>query len=680
MSGPLQFADANTKADAVDEGLLGGASAARFLPEDANYVDDDVTRRMVLLDVLPVIEGERQDRTGLTAEWESIRRMEHQQHDENQKYKGRSNAYLPVWNKNLNTITSNLTRGVFPSEDYMAVAATDQGNAPNADAIKQYLQYEFDTVARLRTSLKPFMRQLAAYGTSVLKHMYWKELRSVGAVKKFGPAELNQLTHGFENKSYCEGLRVSVRSLFNWFVYPSTAASLDEAQVVFETIDVSRDFVEAMMHKGQWSKEACAALLETGPQGDSEHDAAQQALLADVGSSAGSPGRNHPRFGAIFTVIEAWTYLKLPKKAYLPGEDTNRPLPVKLVLCNDVVLEVRRNPYYHQRPPYEVARMNVTPGFFYGSGFGKVTRFPQYLANDFANQTNDNGVYMLNPFAKVNPGMMVRPIPSMRPGAVAYCTDPNAITFDRPPVEQVQYGLQMLSTYVGMAQDFGGAPPTLQGIGGGRAGKTATQAQILQRQAVIPLQDIVEDIEVDVMVPLMRATWQNAMQYRQAPVMAAIAGLPITITPTLLAIPDAEFRWLASSQAANQQMRAQQAMAFVQTAVPLVPLLMQQGKMFDPTPVLRRIYSDALGFKDFDQVIRPLSPEEQMLLQQQQMAAAGPEGGPAANEDRVRSPTEQAAGGGEEPVADDGNDEFMAMREQADEMAAMYGGGGPAIE
>src|SRR6202012_4223415 len=97
---------------------------------------------------------------------------------------------------------------------------------------------------------------------------------------------------------------------------------------------------------------------------------------------------------------------------------------------------VGRNPFWHQRPPYLYARMNVEPGFFYGYGFGRVVRGLQYLTNDFANQTNDVGIIGLNPYTLVNTSMLAGPLRPLKPGAAIETTNVNeAVKWDRPPVE-----------------------------------------------------------------------------------------------------------------------------------------------------------------------------------------------------------------------------------------------------
>src|SRR6185436_9060199 len=116
--------------------------------------------------------------------------------------------------------------------------------------------------------------------------------------------------------------------------------------------------------------------------------------------------------------------------------------------------------------------------------------------------------------------------------------------FDRPPVEMIEYAQMMVNVLMGMNQDHSGSPAQSQGLMGGKSAKTATQAQLLEKNAMTPLQDQVEDIEIGVMIPLMRACWMYAQQWRKQEVIAMVAGHPIVVNPADLII-DPEFRWLA---------------------------------------------------------------------------------------------------------------------------------------
>jgi hypothetical protein len=638
------------------------------LPTPRNCAADVEVMDYVTSTLAPVLDWTRLNRGALEEEWRAIRRMELMTHDSNQRYKGRSNAYLPVYLRALNTQVAQLSKGLFPSDEYMDVVSrhSDAQASLAAKAVKAYLQYDFDRVAKLRSNIKPFLRQLVAYGNSVIKFDYRKKPVMEGRAQQDGE-------YAFLPTMY-EGLRVSTRSIFNTYVYPMTADSMDEVAVLFEDIDVPRSFIDEQFRLGRWLKTEKDS-AQNAPE-PSQHQMNRQELLS---TGAGSSSTVGPMTGSkldVRTLSEVWVYMKLPKDQYLPGEDPASNLLAKVIMAGTTAVEVIRCPFFHQRIPYLWARQNTSPGLFYGHLVGRAIAPAQYLANDFANQTNDCGNYALNPIVKVNPGMMAGPMPPLAPGRVIPLTNiDEGMKFDRPPGELIQWGSQITNQWIGYGQDLSGTPPVLQGAAD--AG-TATSTQILQRNASAPLQDVVEDLENDVMEPLMYGAWCNAQQFRDGDVMTQVAGTTLKVTPKDLII-DADFRWLAANQAANQQQRASQTVQFLQALEPLIPVLAQQGKQVNVEPLLERMYVDGMGFRNWDQIIVPAPPPPPPMPGQPPGQPGMPPGAPPSPggvpaPQAPLSALSQIPGAGNQPMAPGEGDDYGAVRDQANELAAMAGG------
>lgn len=678
----VPISDVSVREEAgADMQMAQGVDAPKQLQ---NFAGDETTKQFILANVVPMITEVKARRKGLEEEWHAIRRMDVLVHDEGKKYNGRSNAYVPVFSRTLNTVVSALSKGLFPSDDYMDVYDRGAGDTEKARALKAYMQYEFESVARLRTKIKPFLRQFAAFGNAVLKFGYNKDLRMVGRTRVFGA---DGMLPTFEKEDYCEGLTVSARNIFNFYVYPETAEDLASAILVAEDVDVPRSYMLHMKEKRRWLNVDEGINQPNSVMADN----IRSRVLADTADLATANMFATNEVAAVQTLTEVYTLMKLPRSAYFEDEIPGAPIPVRIVLAGTVPMVIERNQFFHQSPPYLVARQMVTAGSFYGQGVGRLVRHLQYLTNDFTNQANDVGIYALNPIQVVNPAYIAGPLPPIKPGVVWKTTDiQQGIKFERPPVDIVNIGSQLMGQYIGMVQDFGGAPSVLQGTGAGKAAKTATGAQILQRNALSPLQDLVEDIENDVLVPLMRGTWRNAMQFRERPVMLRVMGAPIQITPEDLAI-DAEFRWIASSQSANKQVQTQNMIQFMQSLLPIMPLLQANGYMVNPEPILRRVFNDGFGFRGFDQVVfkmpqQPMAPGMPGAPVDPAMAGGVPGGMPQgmppgtpgqggvgvgpSDADRIRSALEQLTGEPVEAVPGEGED-FMEVRAQADELAAL---------
>lgn len=637
------------------------------IPATRNCASDEGTQLYVQATLWPVLDWTRANRTQLEEEWRRIRRMELMVHDEQRRYRGRSNAYLPVYLRALNTQVSQLSRGLFPSDEYMDVCArqNEKTSATAAKAVKAYLQWEFDRVAKLRTNIKPFLRQFAAYGNSVLKYDYKKCTNYEG--RRLHQATPQDAEYGFL-PTMNEGLQVSTRSIFSTYVYPMTADNIDEVQVLFEDVDVPRSFIEERGRAKKWLYLEQALNAPENPY----HLMNRQELLSSAAGAASTVG---PMIGSpldIRTLTEVWVYMKLPPDQYLPSEDPESNLLAKVTMAGQIAVEVIRCPFFHQKIPYLWARQNTTPGLFYGHLIGRAITPAQLLANDFVNQTNDCGAYTLNPIVKVNPGMMAGPMPPLAPGRVIPLSNiDEGMKFDRPPGELIQYGMQLTNQWISYGQDLSGTPPVLQG---NTASNTATSTQILQRNASTPLQDIVEDIENDVMEPLMYGAWCNAQQFRDTDIFINVAGENLRITPKDLVL-DADFRWLAANQAANQQQRASQAIQFLSALQPMIPILAQQGKQINPEPILKRAYIDGMGFRDWDQVIIPMPPPPPQLPPSALPPGAPPPPNSTPNHQQPISALSQIPGGDPHtPMAPGEGDDYGAVRDHANELAAMMGG------
>lgn len=669
----------------VDPTTVGGARAVDVLPRIRNCADDEDCLQFVRSQIVPVMEYTRQNRQQMEEEWRAIRRMETLRHDEGRRYFGRSDAYIPAWARTHQTLVSSLSRGLFPSDEYMDVADRGTGDPERGKPVKVYLQWELEKNARIRTTIKPLIKQLVSYGIGIQKYWYKRQISHQGRVRRVPDvANLASAHPTFRKQIMHDGLAVSTRSAYYCYFYPVTADSMEDVTMMFEDVDVPLGFALDMVRKKVWLNEQAVRSAPTPPT-HNVNQADQITATQGLTAPPSSPFQGN-EVADVRVYTECWVYMPLPKDQYVGDEEVGEWLPARIVFAGTEPVSISRNPFWHQRPPYNVARLNQETGAFYGYGYGRMGRALQYLTNDFANQTNDCGIYSLNPIVFVNPGALAGPLRPLAPGVPWYMNDINeGAKFEHPDVDLIQAGLTMFNTFMGLIQDQLGAPPQMQGFGGGKGAKTATQSQILQRNAMMPLQDQVEDIERDVMIPLMFGAWTLGQQYREEAVMVAVAGQSIRVDPSDLAI-DPEFRWLASSQAQNNQMRAQLATQFMQALLPFIPVLNQIGYIVDPTPMFRRIYTDGFGYRGFSEFIRPAQaapggmglsgglPSNVVPLNPGAQAGVRAEQG-----DRARSALEQLGAMFDGDAVPGEAEDFMDVRAQADQMAAQqgasYGGG-----
>lgn len=656
----------------------GGPAPMYAGPDSAtNFVTDETSRQWVEQNVVSLVQYARDDGASQRDEWSKIRRMANLVRDETAAYQGQSEAYLPVYQKALETQVANLSQGLFPSDSYLDLECADPALEANTQANKVWMMHQLERSAKLRAEIKPFLRSLKNYGLGVAKLWWERPATPIKRSKLARTPGIEQLLYNYGNAQpwTCEGARFKARSVFSWYVWPTTVCSVDEASLVFEDIQVSQQFINQMAAKGIWKN---TEDISSGT--DLDANTALQETLSEVrGSSTTAADANRGELGTWRMVTECWTRMPVPKALYTPNETPGDPVPVKIVLAGGVVLEIRRNPFWHQKPPYVIQKMNENADIFATTGMGRGFLSLQGLINDFVNQTNDNGIYGLNPIIKRNPNLMVGPMLPLKPGRTYDVTDPSGIVFDRPPIEQMQYGLMILNQLITYANDFNGVPSVLQGSGAKGGAKTATGAQILQGNVKGEMQDMVEEIELRVLEPVMEMIHSLGQQYEAAERYFTISGgEKIQFNRTML---EGEYlwKWVASSQAVNRQMRAQQSTSFAQLTASLQPLLQAQGKMFDPEPLLRRIYEDGLGMRNFDRIIKamPMAPPGIPGMGGPPGAPPGA-GGPPAPQD-PRSAVDQAGGGGEATEMVPGEGEALGeVRAEANANSAILGalGGG----
>lgn len=657
-----------------DDADMGGVAdeASVAVDDDRNYALDEGVKAYFMQHIYQVLMQTRQNMISLHEEWKSVARMTTMSHDSTRRYVGRSDVYIPSYAKAKGTLISAIMQGLFPSDDFMNVSdreRPDQANQPNALATKTYIQWEFEKNAHLKAHVRQGVGERIDYGHWILKFWYAKE--SVGfrqgrlARGAISDAMTKPLTYE-EYKSYRkrEGLRVSVRSVYDWYIYPLNINEIDEATLIFEDIDVSLGFIKERGRTKEWENVEYAINAPV----ISEHNNTQQERQIEQSNSTDSQSQYADSdIGAIRTMTEIWCNVRLPDKAYMTDEP-KIPIPCKLVVAGDVLLQVIRNPFWFQCHPYLVDRDDPKPGHFFSKGTGKHIKGLQALVNDFTNQMNDNGTMGMNPMVIANPSTLASPITPIKPGGVWYTTDvANGIKFDRPPIEQIQYGMNLVQLYAGMIADHAGAPPVLQGTKGG---STATSTQILAKNAANPLKDVIEDIETNIMDPLMFGAWVLGQQYRDEEFMMQVMGDTGGWRPKSMKrgdlLGDFVFQWLASSQAANAAQRAEQAIRILQTMTPpVIQQLMQQGWVVDFQPLLKRLYQDALGYRDFDQFIK--KPVQQMGPGGQPMPPGGQP--PMPGQNPMQSAVTQAPGadGQEQQMANGEGDTLGPLRQMVEQ-------------
>lgn len=640
-------------------------------PKRKNWAADARVRDRLKHEVFPLLAIIRQRRAPLNEMWARMLRVWTLEH-ETQGYAGRSNIYVPAGKKGAETLVSQLVRGTFPGDDNFNVEAREV--APSTRAllqqqalkVKEVLKQRIERVAHVRSNAEVFYRQLVVTGNSPVKIYYDRRV-----VK--GKRRRPRLDESFglpEDSDFVlyDGPVFKTVDASCFYAWPEDASSIDDCELIFEDMTVP---VSGLMQKAREGKyylpevEAMAGGSRISELQQATRDKLQAQGFSSPQDSAKGKGWELGDITEVYFNFD-------PEAEERIGE--SRPVPFLVTFSgNGHVLRAIENPWWHKRPPYRLGRMGTQQGRLWGTGYVEAIRELNLLLNDQTNQGMDCGTWALNPMVITNPNVIQGALGDLEPGLEVPVTDiNNALRFERPPVELIQASSILTTQTMAWLQDFMGAPPVLQGGSApGRAFRTATGIGTAQANAQLPLQEVVRLCEEDVWQEMLYYFWALDQQFAEDDFLLFFDGQTERVAPRDLA-GDWWFRWMASSQTANQAVKGGQITTALQvlTSPPILMALKSNGLRFNPAPLIRRLYQEVYGFRDVDQV-----------LIQEAVQGVAPAAAPGLPPE-VGAPAEQSAAGGVDLLG--GNPELMGNRLDANAIAAELGGalggvGGPGI-
>lgn len=531
-----------------------------------NYAKREALRDRVRAEVIPRCKEIRDRRQPLELQWASYHKTWTMEH-EDQGYMGRSDIYLPAANKVVETLVSQLVAATFPGDEFFSVEAEKSAWQRMAADVKA-LEMQRVRAANVRGSGEAFYRQLLIKGNSPAR-IHWASKKKRGKLRKkaFGADKaLELLTQGPEDHEYTlfDGPMFTPLPAEDVYMWPENLSNPDEAEIVFEANSTTKKALRfAAKAHGRY-------LLEEVEQiGDKERDDSKARNDQLRLTSQGYYGETDLKSGGRVDVVHA--FLEMDVDADTEADEAN-PIAVCVTFTwsGHVLRIVEADTVCPGRAhPYVFGRMGTIVGRIHGSGLVERIHPLQVLVNDQMNQAMDCATFALNPIVLSNPSAVIGVLPDIEPGVQMLVHDvANAVKFDRPPTDLIQAGSMLLTQTMGWMQDFAGAPPVLQGGSTpGRAFKTATGIGTAQQNATLPLQQMVRLCEVDVWERVLCGFWYLDQRFATEEVL--LEGGGTTLTDPRYFKPgevygDFKFRWLASTQASNQQVVAQQVQGLIQ--------------------------------------------------------------------------------------------------------------------
>lgn len=602
-------------------------SPGTFLIDPYNYAKDPEIAARALEWVKNVSEHVFQDRETLNQKYEQFYNIYRAKFDI-RYYNGTCQVYIPQVRKNVEYYVARLKKALFPTDDVFEVEPVSPEEEDSADVIRLFLKYQLDKKIKIKLHISKFLRQLVMYGWSVVKIVWEKETKKVvGLSKKTIPVTVKQMspagiveevpTGESTIKIYEEEKELllknnptfDVRDIFGFYIYPSTANSIQEA---YGVIDLTKQTAYKLRQRAKdGDYENVDELLNMKPDSTSEFCWTRRTREEHDGLSTSEPLEEIP----IYTLVEYTGKFNL-------GTDEN-PDEHEVTITtgqNKVCLQVRKNQAYDQESPYLQARMTELIDEAYPTGLIEPLQSMQYYMNDIFAQNHDSVSYSLNPIVKYDPGRVIN-INSIvfAPGAMWALSDPDAVKFDRAP-DVSATAMNMMNTVKNLIEEYPGVqnvPMT------GR--KAATHIAAIQEDFSLPVADLSENLEEQVMSPMLKKCHMLNQQYISDEEVFYVTGKSgmkewKRLSPEQL-IGDYHFYWRGSNQATNIHVKNRQMMEFLNVGLPAVPYLESQGKRLNVDYILKRIWKDGFALDGLDKLFDegmedevPVDPNQENLL------------------------------------------------------------------
>src|SRR5262245_14317692 len=609
-------------------GARGGAaektlSPARGTAPENLALDPEIAAR-VKSELVPLVKRTRQERNGVLRErWLRYYRIWSVRHDF-QGYRGRTNTYFPLGRRWIEQWVTRLKRDLFPDQDWFACRALREDFEARVPAKVALQKYWMRRHMRLRKHALPWLRQLVMYGTSPVRNV-WRAVEHEQMVLRDvlddDGAPSGKTVEHVEKVADFLGPTFEPVDLFAFYVWPPTAAGLDDATLAFEDRCVPRSRVYAL---------AARPLDPSNPDGGTVYEGVGTLVdLYDqaIANRTGGGSRNPEKYDALAQ--------RLADKGFTAPLDANVPAalrPLDLTECmwtvdlegdgeparylvtlgaDEIPLRIQRRPFWHGGSQWLCGRFVQLPEEFYGRGLCELFDYMQYFVNDLGNQSGDAFIWSTNPIAVVDIGAVQDPTSlRMAPGA-KWLANPAGVQFTTPPQGAAQAGFEAVSQYVGLADTLV-APTPARPVGTvsqqGAQDSAGLAAQLAD--SAVDLRAVVENLEDEVMVPLLERSDILTQQCLDRDIILKVAGAdgmelvehPITVADL---VGEYEWEWLGTTNALNQQVRAQQMVQGIAllTQVPQ-DQLGAQGVTVDWPYVLRTFWSVGLGLPDADRVIK----------------------------------------------------------------------------
>lgn len=540
---------------------------------------------------------------------------------------GVSDHYIPAARRAVERFVTRLRAMLIPAPDFFEVYPVDELNPMQgleAEHAKAYLAH----VVYKRLKLRSFVDQLAR---SFL--LYNR------AIAKVTVQVVDQPVIDLGKVDYIKQVWPTARVVdpFSVYVWPETATSIDEAQIIFE--DNMMPYEDYVAHSEAGVCKPIAKKDLGRPEWPRYHSQRLNVsgLSEPTTTSEASPTTEGAKpIGSNFVALSEVWFKKAGrwKQAWIVWNETKPRI-------------VRYNASPYPEPPYLMTLARSLPGEHYTTGMMSDLEPLQVWLNDQVNLTQDAQFTIMSPPVMVNPmSVFDKGSLTFRPRA-KWLVDPAGIMFPNLP-DTTKAGIGGVQMVLGFMDTFSGSNPLAEGQptrGMPRAGFAVSSLIQLSMSDIKGAAELLED---EILSPMLAAMYRIAVMFtpqQQRLLLPPSMGMPgreITIKELY---GDHTFKWVGSLQAQDFQVRAQRLVTFMGILTKAAPMIQQSGLQIDWKTLTKRIWREGLGERGAETILRDMTDKDVMaLLAVNTAQGKGPIAGMLQSQDQTGFP---GAGPGE---------------------------------
>jgi hypothetical protein len=433
-----------------------------------------------------------------------------------QFYAGNSKIFVPIVADAIDARKTRFTNQIFPATGKNVEVISSEEKPQDLMSLLEF----YIRKSRLRSQVVPALLKNGDVEGQYNLMMHWVENERYVAWREHKAKTLDEdpeLTEPEEDMEGYEDIReekiinafpmVEVLSDADVLVLPFTASNIDEALDAGGSVTVLRRWSEAQVERMIADEEIDAdrgeELITNFAKIKTEN------LIPDkkgrIVDAAGIKHEGGKKWVAY--VYETWT------KLTYQGE--RRIFRIRYG-GKDLLLSVKRNPFWCDHVPIISAASDRVEGSFKGRSRIKRIETIQYAANDAINEGMDTAAYALLPIVMTDPLKNPRTSTMVMNVAAVWETSPKDTQFAQFPSLYKDAFEIVNACKMQVFQSLGVNPAMLPSSQGSQGKGKTNQAQVAQEQQIDILMtaDVVTSVEPDVLTPILRWMIYLDHQYR----------------------------------------------------------------------------------------------------------------------------------------------------------------------